>query len=286
MLSPTPVNSTIFNASPEERIAIDTFLNQDNRTHRHLDWFSPSEWLGQQPFLIEKSVQGIQAVLLAAPEVPRATWVRLFSVRQALPIHEVWGRLFDKATALLREMGVHRIAALSLSEWFTDLLSSSGFHHRDSIVVLAWKKSTQPASILDPQVEIRPMQPEDMHAVCKIDHAAFSALWQNSLGSLSKACQLPGINTVALKHGEIVGYQISTNLTIHGHLARLAVHPDYQGQQIASALVGDLLQKFTQGGVWHVTVNTQADNKASLAVYQKFGFQTTGETIPVYHRDL
>jgi ribosomal-protein-alanine N-acetyltransferase len=286
MITPTPVNSTIINASPEERIAIEKFLNQDNRTHRHLDWFSPSEWLGQQPFLIEKSGQRIQAALLAAPEVPEATWIRLFSITQALPILEVWGRLFDKTTALLREMQVTRIAALGLSVWFTDLLRNAGFFHESSIVVLAWKNFTSSKSIPTPQVEIRPMKPEDMQAVCKIDHAAFSPLWQNSLGSLSKASQQPGIGTVALKHGEIVGYQISTNLTIHGHLARLAVHPDYQGQQIASALVGDLLEKFTRAGVWYVTVNTQADNKPSLAVYQKFGFQNTGEVIPVFQRVL
>lgn len=273
-------------ASPGERIAIEKFLNQDNRTHRHLDWFSPSEWLGQQPFLIEKSGHRIQAALLAAPEVPEATWIRLFSIVQALPILEVWGRLFDKTTAFLREMQINSVAALGLSEWFTDLLLNTGFLHKGSIVVLSWKKNISSTTLPTSQVEIRPMQPEDMQAVCNVDHAAFSALWQNSLGSLSKASQQPGISTVALKHGEIVGYQISTNLTIHGHLARLAVHPDYQGQQIASALVGDLLEQFTHAGVWHVTVNTQADNKPSLAVYQKFGFQNTGEIIPVFKQDL
>jgi ribosomal protein S18 acetylase RimI-like enzyme len=35
-------------------------------------------------------------------------------------------------------------------------------------------------------------------------------------------------------------------------------------------------------GGWHLTVNTQADNAASLALYHKLGFRRTGEQFPVY----
>jgi len=35
-------------------------------------------------------------------------------------------------------------------------------------------------------------------------------------------------------------------------------------------------------GVTRLTVNTQSDNLASLALYEKMGFTVTGEKFPVY----
>jgi ribosomal protein S18 acetylase RimI-like enzyme len=34
--------------------------------------------------------------------------------------------------------------------------------------------------------------------------------------------------------------------------------------------------------MFHLTVNTQSDNSASLALYRKIGFRETGERYPVY----
>lgn len=282
----SPQKHTIVNATPEDQLEIIRLLNQENLIHQHLDWCSPVDWLGQQPFLVEKLAYQIQAVLLAAPEVQDATWVRLFCVKNSVLIQEVWARLLDRAITMLRNMGINHIAALSLNDGFTDLLHNSGFTHVNNILVLEWERNNLPLTGMAPHVEIRAMRSEDLPEVMKIDHSAFRPLWQNSLDSLRKAFRQPGINTVACIQGEIVGYQISTNLTIHGHLARLAVHETYQGQQIASALVDDLLHRFSRAGVWRVTVNTQADNTPSLAVYKKFGFQTTDENIPVFQRNL
>ena len=126
----------------------------------------------------------------------------------------------------------------------------------------------------------------DLAAIEAIDQAAFPSLWQNSLAGLTKAFHQPGISTVAVKGDSIVGYQISTAMTIYGHLARLAVEPDEQRQGIAYALVYDLLKQFEHRGFWRVTVNTQSDNRASLRLYQKFGFVRTKEEIKVYELQL
>jgi ribosomal protein S18 acetylase RimI-like enzyme len=67
-----------------------------------------------------------------------------------------------------------------------------------------------------------------------------------------------------------------------GHLARLAVLPAYQGRGVGYALVNDLLRQFVFRGIFRVTVNTQADNHASLRLYENMGFQRTGESYPVY----
>jgi ribosomal protein S18 acetylase RimI-like enzyme len=80
----------------------------------------------------------------------------------------------------------------------------------------------------------------------------------------------------------IVGYQICTAANNGGHLARLAVLPEWQHQGIGSILVMDVQQQFFEQGYDQVTVNTQADNQTSLLLYEKLGFQRTGEAYPLY----
>jgi len=66
------------------------------------------------------------------------------------------------------------------------------------------------------------------------------------------------------------------------HLARLAVRPSLQSRGLGRALVADLVQQAERHGMYRLTVNTQSDNAASLALYKKTGFRETGERYPVY----
>ena len=67
------------------------------------------------------------------------------------------------------------------------------------------------------------------------------------------------------------------------HLARLAVHPHLQRRRIGYRLLQNVLYHFLEGlDVWGVTLNTQNNNHASLALYQQTGFHLTGESFPVY----
>jgi len=106
--------------------------------------------------------------------------------------------------------------------------------------------------------------------------------WHIALQTLKDAFGQAARATVALRDDVIAGYQIRTTTQMGGHLAILAVHPDHQREGIGSALVDDLLDRFVRRGVQRVTVNTQFDNRAALALYRRAGFVTTGETYPVY----
>lgn len=284
---PTPPrNRAIIGASIEHKHEISRFLTQNNQTHLHLDWFTPIEWLGQQPFLLEKDKQHILSIMLSAPEVSKSTWVRLFSIEKNMNIQDVWERLLNKTIMMLREQQINQLGALGCSEWFRDLLFRSNFKQHNTIVVFEWKGDILPTISQKPQANIRSMRLEDLSEIEHIDHLAFPTLWQNSLKSLSKAFKQPGVSTVAIQQDQIIGYQISTTFSFQGHLARLAVHPDYQGQQVGSGLVIDLLNRMVKNGIHNITVNTQQNNHSSLAIYQKFGFKNTQEMIPVYLKQI
>jgi ribosomal protein S18 acetylase RimI-like enzyme len=84
----------------------------------------------------------------------------------------------------------------------------------------------------------------------------------------------------------LAGYQISTANPFGSHLARLAIRPDAQNQGLGSAIVADLIQRLRGRGHNRLTVNTQSDNQASLALYDKMGFVLTGERFPVFRFDF
>jgi len=161
-------------------------------------------------------------------------------------------------------------------------LESNNFTLRQSIVVLGWDYRQRPARPLPEGLEIRQMQAADLPAIAQVDRMAFKPLWQNSLDVLILAFHKASIATVAVLDEKIIGYQISTSTPINTHLARLAVDPAYQRQNIGFELVRDMLATSVKLNSWQVSVNTQNDNGASLALYESLGFAKTGESFPVY----
>ncbi len=269
-------------ANEEDRQKISNLLHFELRVHRHLDWRTPLEWLGISPFIVGE-VQGRIVGALACPVDPEGVaWLQLFVASTGRPVADIWQPLWAKALSVLEPQQGLLLAAIPMHDWLVTLLKQDGFALANEVVVLQWRYD-QPLERFDgPPVTIRPMQPEELEEVWRVDAEAFKVLWQNSLPSLELAYQQSSIATVAEDETGIVGYQISTTSSMGGHLARLAVLPSYQGRRIGYALVNDLLRQFVFRGIFHVTVNTQADNLASLRLYESVGFQRTGEGYPVY----
>ena len=92
--------------------------------------------------------------------------------------------------------------------------------------------------------------------------------------------------SVAREGSRVLGYQLSTASPLGTHLARLAVRPEAQRRGLGAALVSDLISHIGQSGPSRLTVNTQARNSASLALYRKLRFELTGEHYPVYAVDI
>jgi len=57
------------------------------------------------------------------------------------------------------------------------------------------------------------------------------------------------------------------------------VRPELQGRGVGRLLVADLIQQAERHGMYRLTVNTQSDNSASLALYRKIGFMKPGNVI-------
>jgi len=174
------------------------------------------------------------------------------------------------------------VALIAMHKWLSGLLVRNNFSHTQDIIMLEWKGSKAPGLSASAGVSIRDMQPADLPDVAKLDAAAFRPLWQNPLDALERALPQATSATVMEDSQGLVGYQISTANPFGAHLARLAVRPDAQRRGFGSLIVSDLIRSLNQKRIDRLTVNTQSDNLASLALYEKMGFIMTGEKFPVY----
>jgi len=279
----------MINVSLQVRRAVEQDHNQisnlifyESNNHRHLDWYSPLEWIGSQNYWVRVEDGYITAALACPEDPPHVAWIRFFGHHQALSAPQAWTSLWEVARSEIATANRQTyIAAIVVKQWFQSLLLSSGFELKQNIVLLELK-SENVRSFSAPQgIQIRPMQDADMPFVAQADLAAFGQFWHNSENALQRARLQCASATVAEDGSGVIGYQLSTKNPLGAHLARLAVRPEAQGRGIGLALVSHLIQTFGSSELGRLSVNTQADNRASLALYKKLGFFLTGEHFPV-----
>jgi [ribosomal protein S18]-alanine N-acetyltransferase len=253
----------------------------ETRLHRHLDWRSPLEWLGAPYYWALEEGQQITAALACPTEVEGIAWVRLFVYTGHWSPEDAWNLLWGTARETIMRSGGATVAAIAMQPWFQKILADSQFENRQHIVMLEWQYQPWTSSKAD-DVRIRRMTETDIPAVTSVDNAAFEPLWHNSLDTLQRAFSQALTATVAESKDGIIGYQLTTGHGQRAHLARLAVHPNVQRRGVGQALLSDLFAYLMRIGTTRLSVNTQNDNKVSLNLYKKMGFNRTGEEYPVY----
>ncbi len=278
-----PASLKVRPAETNDHSGLARLLDGAEYSYHHLDWSPPLDWLGRQPFLISQDAAGIRAALAVIEDPRGIAWVRLFFCRRPLDAQQEWHGLFSACLDQLHTAGSPVITALGLKDWFMEILKHAGFDYHQAIVTLIHDiGSTSPAPECRADCYIRPMELDDLPAVAEIDRLAFEPIWQNSLHQVEISYQRAMYATVAEVDGRVGGFQISTRNMFSAHLARLAVAPHLARRRIGLALVADLMERCKQDFVWQLTVNTQDNNLASLALYQKAGFHRTGEDYSVW----
>ena len=277
------VNLRVRSAVSADQQQIADLILFEQRIHRHLDWRAPLEWLGYKPFFVLEKDGRIAAALACPPDPHSIFWIRLFAFHSSLSGPSVWSPLWDAAQRELASLGGATVAAIVTQHWFESILIENGFASAQHIVMLEWNRQPFKSYPAPAGIALRPMVFDDLPRVVEVDAAAFEPLWQNSLPALSKAFSQAIHASIAENESGFVGYQLSTGNPFGAHLARLAVRPEAQGHGIASALISDLIDHVCKDeNLSRITVNTQSNNTASLALYEKIGFRRTGEQYPVY----
>ncbi len=277
-----PAGKQIRPATSSDQQKIADLIFFESHVHRHLDWRTPLDWLGFSPYWVLEEGRQVTAALACPPDPDSIAWIRLFAHASHLSPYSAWPPLWEAVRHELAERGGATVAAIATQRWFEEVLFDNHFALTRHIVLLQWDGGPRERASQEPPVTVREMRSRDLPRVAEVDAAAFEPLWRNSLPALKKAYEQSSYASVAQDDSGIIGYQISTGGSFGAHLARLAVLPPAQGRGIGAALVEELISHMQRGGGSKVTVNTQDNNTASLALYSRLGFRRTGEEYPVY----
>lgn len=271
-------------AADQQKIA--DLILLESHVHRHLDWRAPLDWLGHSPYWVIEEGTRLSGALACPPDPESIAWIRLFVFASYLSGQDAWRLMWEGARGQLLEGGHTTAAAIAVQRWLDPILLGAGFELAGQIVLLERADQPGPRIHVPPSIHLRPMTQADLPGVVEVDAAAFDPLWRNSLNALAQAFEMAAYASVAEDASGLIGYQLSTGSEFGTHLARLAVRPQVQRRGVGAALVGDLLTQVPEEMAARVTVNTQADNAASLALYNRLGFRRTGERYPVYKLEV
>jgi ribosomal-protein-alanine N-acetyltransferase len=121
--------------------------------------------------------------------------------------------------------------------------------------------------------QIRTAQESDLPRIVEIEHLAFEGHWDY----YDFKASLQDFFLVYLDrlHYDIVGFIIACccKSNHRGIILRLAVHPDYRGQGIATALIQDSLVQLKNMDLHEVELDVEVLNAGAICLYQKIGFK-------------
>ena len=259
------------------------FIQNQFRTHYHLDWRPVTAWLREKTtlgVLAYSSPQTLYGAMMLSPSIKGVSWIRLFSLRDSLST-DVFNQMLSQLLSLFPDANICEVGILETELWLRKLLDASDFSLVDQLIHLKRSKEIPLApSISNSSIIIQAATSQDLQIVEAIDHAAFSPHWQMQMSDLREVSQYASSFTVAILDERIVGYQLSTSYPDTIHLARLATLPAFQGRGIGSQLVQTLIQDFPHH---HITVNTQGSNEVSQRLYKRLGFERQHLITPVWN---
>jgi ribosomal-protein-alanine N-acetyltransferase len=184
-----------------------------------------------------------------------------------------------------RSRGAAGLVQVGYAPWLTEGLVLRGFESRDWVATYEWHY--QPVEVRgNLAIDVRPARPEDLATLLALDERIFGPLWHKPAMHLEVALGRAFLFSVAEQDGQIVGYQWCERHERHGHLTRLAVPPEWEGQGVGTRLLTEALVALVQAGVSWITLNTQQSNLRSQMLYERHGFRTTDDRVAVLWKDL
>ena len=179
----------------------------------------------------------------------------------------------NRAVVSIADAGYRAVLTPALTFPEQPVFLEYGFSVHERLHLLRHELFNLPSAAA-PQTHIRRGRSRDIEAVLDLDGLAFDSFWRFDLnGFLDARHATPRSRfRVACVNDRVVGYHITGVARRLGYLQRLAVHPNFHGRGIGTALVGDALSWCRRRGCESVLVNTQEINERAHSLYQYLGF--------------
>ena len=128
---------------------------------------------------------------------------------------------------------------------------------------------------------IRPLWPEDLDAVLKIEKASYPFPWTRKIFS---DCLRADYACFGLQTGEILaGYSVHNWGVGESHLLNLCVHPDHQKQGHGSLLLEHAISHARSLDCHVMFLEVRPSNSDATRLYRRRGFEEVGQR-PAYYQ--
>ncbi len=192
------------NAILSDRQRLANLIHFEEYVHRHLDWKAALDWIGSSPYLIAENGTNLVAALACPPDPPGVAWVRLFAVASEQALDDTWQVLWNQVKHHYSSTDCVQVFALTLQDWFTQLLIRQKFVHVQDVVVLVWEAAYNEVRLTQNHLHLRPMRMDDLLVVSELDQRAFGPEWRNSRSALAMALEQSAVASVVEKDGQIM----------------------------------------------------------------------------------
>ncbi len=130
-------------------------------------------------------------------------------------------------------------------------------------------------------ITIRLFQTNDNEAVIALwQVCGLTRPWNNPQLDIERKCALSDDGFVVMeKDGCIIGSVMFGYDGHRGNVYYLAVHPDYQGQQLGRQLMTYVEKQLTAQGCPKINLMVRSDNQQVLAFYQSLGYEVNAVSV-------
>ncbi len=231
-------------------------------------------------FLAEDGV-GIRGFMMIEPMSSNIALIVGTGLRDTWSVEPFLDLLLPQAQQVARDKNLQALVYIGNATWLIDQLEQRGFETREWIVAFERQGTEPPPFPVLAPATLRTAHYNDLPALLRLDNLAFEHIWHKSAGNFSEALARADSFTVAIIDNQIVAYQWCEMYGQHAHLTRLAVNPNFQGRGIGAQLLHRAITDALSLNANMITLNTQQTNRRSQALYERFGFVSTENRMPV-----
>ena len=122
-------------------------------------------------------------------------------------------------------------------------------------------------------IEVRDMVNEDLDRILEIENLCFKAPWgRDDLYREINDNKLSVMQVITIDD-LVVGFCDYWNTFDSGTICQIAIHPEYQGQNLGSRLFEEVLKDAKAKKIRTLTLEVRASNTKAINFYKKFGFK-------------
>ena len=130
------------------------------------------------------------------------------------------------------------------------------------------------AVLKDPLFQLRPMRPEDLSEVLRVELDAYEHPWTE--GIFRDCLRVGYCCWVCERNEELVGHAVMSVAAGEAHILNLCVHPAWQGKGLGRRQLNRLMRIARTHGADTAFLEVRISNETAIALYESIGFVEVG----------